>query len=282
MIKAPSVHVQGMASSMGGSLLPHSAAAHPQQPGQYRGAAALDVPDGPFLFADYGTQAGPQLLGSHLASDLLGTAAQVPSGNDAQLHTRNLSNGSDFTGPASPRFRHVDSCGAALMGGPAVHSRQSSGWTGFDGPAFSGADLMGTSMAGQSSGAVTAGGLTATNADDLPRPVAIEQQQQLISLHAVRQGSHVQSHGSDLRSQLQRTSLSNSDSELQHDGHRLPSHVFASLFDNDGSGIHESHKLPLQAQSGQDRILSASDLGSMHTEDRFVPTELIGNLDLYL
>ncbi len=273
---------QGMASSMGGG---HSSAAHPQQPGQYRGAAGLDTPDGVSLFAGYGAPAGPQPLGSYPAAAPLRAALQQHSGRDSQPHSRTLSTGSDVAGPVSPLHRHANGGNAAAATGAAMHSQQSSGWTGFDGPAFGSSGFMGTTSAD----ATSVAGMAAAGINGLRRTIAIERQQQLISLYAVRQGIDLQPHSSDLRaqhsdlqSQLQRTSLTESSSDLQPDDCRLPSHVLESLFDDDHSDVSEPSEAAIDMRPVRGPGLPVVGLGSAQAEDRLAPKELIGNLDLYL
>ena len=275
---------QGMASSMGGGLLAHAVAAHQQQPGQYRGAAGLDMPDGGSSFAGYGDPVELQLPGSHLAAGPQQAASRQPDGGDSRLHSRTLSSGSDAVTPVSPLHRHANGGNVTEAGGAAMHSQQSSGWTGFDGPAFGSGGFMGTTFA---EGEPAAGMAAARNG--LLGTLAIDRQQHLISLYAVRQGNDLQLHESglqvqhgDLQAQLQRTSLSEPDSDLQPDDCRLPSHVLESLFDDDYSDISEPSEVAIDMRDVRGSSLSAVGMGSARAEERLASPELIGNLDLYL
>ena len=246
---------QGMASSMGGSPPAPSADCHPHRPGQYRGAADLDMQNGTVLFAGYGAPNAPLPMRANLNGD-----------TGTQLHFRQLSHGSDGIAASSPLSRCVSDV-AGLTDPATAHSRSSSGWTGFDGPSYafaSGMNGLGTAAASDPGADFAESGLHG-------RPAVL---QQLISLHDVERHS-------DLRLHLQRTSLGDANFDIQPHDYMLPSVVNGSVSGGDDSiaclhGAFGMQTLQHCGASGDSRVVD------FRTEDEALPRELIGNLDLYL
>ena len=241
---------------MGGSSLAPPAAYPVHQPGEYRGAAALNMQNGSSLSASYGRPAAPQLS----LADLPLTDFRSDGNSDVQPNPRQLSSASDALAAGSPL-----SNGLGGTAGPAdhaaTHSRSSSGWTGFDGPCY--AFGSGLASAGNAAGAPPTDGNAAGS--ELHGSVMIgEQRQQQTSLHDDAQHS-------DLHLRLQRSSLADPSPDFQPLVCRLPFSVTNSLRD----AVSTQN---LQHSDSSGGCLAAS----FRTEEDVLPRELIGNLDLYL
>ncbi len=249
--------VQGMASSMGGSPLAPSASPHGHQPGQYRGAAGLDVQNGTVLFAGYGAPAALRP-----PTDRSPTAN---GGSESQLHFRQLSNGSDGIVASSPLSRCVSGT-AGQTDHAAAHSRSSSGWTGFDGPSYAfagGLNGIGTATA------VPAVGVNFADYGSHGTPTI---ESLLTSLEDAWQHS-------DLRMHLQKTSLGGSDFGRSPHDSVMPSVVNESLCSGQDGSFAPPGAFGMQP-SGV--LTSNNGVGHFRTEDEALPRDLIGNLDLYL
>ena len=253
---------------MGGSPTMLSAEPHAHQPGQYRGAADLDLHDGSRLFAGYGAPAALQLPWANVPA----AVPRVNGGAQSQLQQRQPSNGSDAVTAGSPLSSEFN--GKASFAEHAhTHSGSSGGWTGFDGPSY--AFACGLSNAGLPAAApAVAGGSLAGSIVHESAASEQLQQQQLSSLHSI--GQH-----DDLQLHLQRTSLHVSDSELRPRHCEPPFVVTKCLFDSGDSGASPSEVFDIQTL--QHCVVSGGvNAAPFCTGDEALPRELIGNLDLYL